>query len=265
MQHIAFEVKKDPTEVRLVNMRTEDNDLPELIAKFKKDVDFDKRKLKVNEFNKSNRWMKKAISLNVMLFPVQYYGNYHAMVSIYRGDGTVTVTSGGVEMGQGVNTKAAQVCAYCLDIPLDQVTVIPNYSFTAANNVFSGSSITSESVCFSIIKACEIIKNRLKPVKDKLSNPTWKEIIARAGEQQIDLVASYMMNDMEPELQDYSAFAVAVMEVQLDVLLGRYQILRTDILEDVGLSANPAVDVGQVRINKYFFNYYMQNYQYNYS
>lgn len=245
MEHIAFEIQKEPSEVRIANMRTDDNDLPELIPMFQKEVDFNKRQDEIKKFNATNRWMKKAITTSSMLFPVEFYKNYHAMVTIYR-DGTVTVTTGGIEMGQGVNTKAAQVCAYTLEIPLDYVTVIPNYSFTAANDVFSGSSIVSESVCFSIIKACGILQERLKPFKEMHTKSSWKDIIVKALDDQIDLVASYMMTDKEPELKNYNAYAVTVLEVQLDVLLGKFEILRVDILEDVGLSANPTIDVGQV-------------------
>ncbi|CAH2090197.1 unnamed protein product [Euphydryas editha] len=246
MEHIAFEVQKDPTDVRLVNMRQEDNDIPTLIRTLKTKADYEKRLNEIKTFNKNNRWMKKAIHISVMLFPVIYYGNYTAMVSIYRGDGTVTVTTGGIEMGQGVNTKAAQVCAYELGIPLDKVTVIPSYSFVAANNVFSGSSIVSESVCYSIIQACDTLKERLKPIKEQMNNPTWLELIKRAGDELIDLTATYMMTEKNPELQGYSAFAVTIAEVELDVLTGKFQISRVDILEDAGISANPNIDIGQI-------------------
>lgn len=246
MQHIAFAVQKDPTDVRIANMRTDDNDLPELIATLKSDANYDKRVKDIEQFNKTNRWMKKAISVNVMCFPVVFYGNYSALVTIYRGDGTVTVTTGGIEMGQGINTKAAQVCAYELGVPLEYVSVIPHYSFVAANNVFSGSSITTESVCYSIIKACEVLKERLAPIRESMPNGTWKEIIQAAGEKQIELTSLYMMADTDDNLSGYSAFAVAIVETKLDVITGRFQIDRADILEDVGISANPKLDVGQV-------------------
>ncbi|XP_064073152.1 xanthine dehydrogenase/oxidase-like [Vanessa tameamea] len=246
MEHIAVAVNKDPTEVRLANMVQEENDLPTLINTLKTSAEYERRLREIKIFNKNNRWKKKSIQISVMLFPVIYYGNYTAMVSIYRGDGSVTVTTGGIEMGQGVNTKAAQVCAYELGIPLEKVTVIPNYSFVAANNIFSGSSIVSESVCFSIIKACNTLKERLKPLKDQMNNPTWEELIKKAGDDLVDLTATYMMTDKEPELQGYNVFAVTILEVELDVLTGKFQISRADILEDVGLSANPKIDVGQV-------------------
>lgn len=246
MSHIAFVVGKDPIELRKINMRTEDNDLPELIETLKKDVSHVKRVAEVECFNKTNRWMKRAISINIMSFPVIYYGNYSALVSIYRGDGTVTITTGGVEMGQGINTKAAQVCAYELGIPIDYVTVVPQYTFVAANNVFSGASIATESVCYSIIKACGDLKSRLAPIRELMPTATWKDIIKKAGEDQIDLCSLYMMQDYDPALEGYSAFAVAIIETKLDVLTGRFQIVRADILEDVGISANPMLDVGQV-------------------
>lgn len=246
MEHIAFAVKKDSTDVRLINMRTVDNDFPELIPRFKRETDFDKRCKEIELFNKANRWMKKALTLNVMLYPVIYLGNYQAMVSIYRGDGSVTVTTGGMELGQGLNTKAAQVCAYTLGIPLEYVSIIPSQTFTCANSNFTASSISSESVCFSVIKACEILLKRLQPIKDQMTNPTWKDLVFKAGVEMIDMTAIYMMTDKEPELKPYSAYAVTSFEVQLDVLLGRYEVLRMDILEDVGVSANPAIDIGQV-------------------
>jgi xanthine dehydrogenase/oxidase len=246
MEHIAYTIKKDPTDVRMVNMRTEDNDLPTLIADYKQETEYDKRAKEIEQFNNANRWMKKAITISVMSFPVIFYGNYSALVSIYRGDGTVTVTTGGIEMGQGCNTKVAQVCAYELGIPLDQVTVLPSYSFAAANNVFSGASITTECASYAVIKACEILKQRLAPVRQSMTEPTWMSLVEKAGEEQVDLSALYMMTDKDPSLSGYSAFAVAVLEVQLDVLTGQYEMLRVDILEDVGLSTNPNIDVGQV-------------------
>ena len=62
-----------------------------------------------------------------------------ALVHIYT-DGTVLLTHGGVEMGQGLHTKMAQICAHTLGLPLSSVYIaetatdkVPNASATAAS------------------------------------------------------------------------------------------------------------------------------------
>lgn len=45
-----------------------------------------------------------------------------ALVHVYT-DGTVLVTHGGVEMGQGLHTKVAQVAASAFNIPLSSVFI----------------------------------------------------------------------------------------------------------------------------------------------
>jgi xanthine dehydrogenase large subunit len=44
----------------------------------------------------------------------------------------------------------------------------------------------------------------------------------------------------------YFAYGAAASEVTIDTLTGEYQIDRSDVLEDVGRSLNPAIDIGQV-------------------
>lgn len=78
---------------------------------------------------------------------MRLFGNFHALVSIYQSDGTVSITHGGIEMGQGLNTKAAQVCAYKLGIDINMVKIKPTSVLTAPNNLASGGSLSSESIC----------------------------------------------------------------------------------------------------------------------
>nr|CAD7398612.1 unnamed protein product [Timema cristinae] len=244
MEHIANVVKKDPTEVRINNI-PKDSPILVLFDAIKKSGNYDKRRISLNEFNKANRWMKKGMSLVPMQFDMPYFGSFHAIVSIYGGDGTVTVSHGGIEGGQGINTKVAQVCAYILGVPLDLVSIKPSNTLTAANDIATGGSITSESCCYATIQCCKILLERLAPVRAKLKNPTWQDLIMTAYTDGLDLVASYMFSATD-DGKPYIVYGVALCEVVIDILTGQYLIVRVDLIEDAGKSLSPEIDIGQV-------------------
>lgn len=78
----------------------------------------------------------------------QYYGGtLPAYVAVYQTDGTVVVTHGGIEMGQGINTKVAQVAAHILGVPLKYVKVKECTNVLGANSTITGGSQASEAVC----------------------------------------------------------------------------------------------------------------------
>lgn len=106
MEHIARVTKKDPLQVRLSNMNEADKTaLETMMRELSKSADYEMRKRAVELFNNENRWKKKGIALVTMMYPFGYWGQFNAMVSICARDGTVCVTHGGIECGQGINTK----------------------------------------------------------------------------------------------------------------------------------------------------------------
>lgn len=246
MEKISFMLKLDPIEVRLLNMSTEKNPIPELINQLKIDANYDDRKKEIEEFNKNNRWRKRAIKMIPLTADIFYTGNFNALISIYHADGSVMITHGGIEMGQGINTKAAQVCAYILGIPLEKISVKPSNSFTSPNAIVTGGSIGSECVAYAVKKACEVLNDRLKPIKEKMGTPTWEKLIAGAFDAGLDLQASSVFNlsDGKP----YDVYAVGILELEVDILTGNHDVIRVDILEDTGRSLSPEIDVAQVSL-----------------
>jgi xanthine dehydrogenase molybdopterin-binding subunit B len=194
-----------------------------------------------------------------------------ALVNIY-GDGTVVVNQGGIEMGQGLHLKVAQAACYglgrllgkALDIKLIKLPwtdshVIPNAAATAA-------STGSEGACEAVIRACAILVERLKPIvaickkakadakksegkesKAEEENVTWQEVITKAKADSVDLSAQaqYAGRRSGEDSIIYPNFGVAATEVEIDVLTGEVELLRTDILYDCGQSLNPATDIAQ--------------------
>lgn len=146
MEHVATEINIDPLEFRLANLIT-DSPLVSYFNDMKTWANIDARKQEIIEFNQANRWKKRGLSVVPMTWFLELGGPFSVTVSIYHGDGSVQLSHGGIEMGQGINTKAAQVCAYKLGINLEKVVVIPSNSFVSPNNTTSGGSVTSEAVC----------------------------------------------------------------------------------------------------------------------
>ncbi|XP_008544021.1 uncharacterized protein LOC103568824 isoform X1 [Microplitis demolitor] len=244
MEHISKVLNKDPTEVRLNNMSAQDKEaLSKMIDDLKISSDYEARQRSVRLFNSENRWKKRGMSLVPMTYPFGPFGQFHALVSIYARDGTVAITHGGIEMGQGIHTKVAQAAAYTLGIDLEMVNVKPSNNITAPNNTVTGGSVGSESCARATINACKELLERLEPIKKELGNPTWKELIFAAHTKNVDLCARSMVTN-GPE-HGYPIYGAAVAEVELDLLTGQHLIRRVDLLEDAGISMNPEIDLGQ--------------------
>ena len=91
----------------------------------------------------------------------------------------------------------------------------------------------------------------------------WTSIVALASNARIDLSAQAqhnetggtaldtgLLNDQgtDPGAQNFVGytFSVACSEVEVDVLTGEVEIIRADLVYDMGKSINPATDVGQI-------------------
>ncbi|CAH0562395.1 unnamed protein product [Brassicogethes aeneus] len=246
MEHIAINIGMDSLDFRLANLNPENTELLSYIVDFIDWADIASRKLEINRFNKVNKWRKKGLSVIPMVFPFEIFFSFNVIVSIHHLDGTVSIAHGGVEIGQGINTKAAQVCAYKLGIPVNKISVKPTNNLVSPNVSMTGASMTSEGVCYSVIKACSTLLKRMEPIKDKLDNPTWEEIVKQCYFDFIDLTAMGMYSKNDEELGGYNVYGVCAAEVELDVLTAQYTISRVDLLEDVGDSINPKIDIGQI-------------------
>ena len=74
--------------------------------------DFAARRAAVDAFNASSQWIKRGLAMVPTMygvnFPVNMLNQVGATCCVYT-DGTVLIAHGGVEMGQGLNSKMAQV------------------------------------------------------------------------------------------------------------------------------------------------------------
>ena len=69
-------------------------------------------------------------------------------------DGSVLLTHGGTEMGQGLHTKMIQVCSHCLGIPVESIHVSETSTATVANSSGTGASVSSDLYGMAV-KVCK--------------------------------------------------------------------------------------------------------------
>lgn len=247
MERIAYEMNLDPLDVRQENLDTEKySDIMEMLETLKTNSEYEERRSKVNNFNAENRWNKRGLRFSFLRWPP--IGGFYLDInmSVYSDDGSISITHGGIEMGQGINTKAIQICAYLLKVPVEIIQIKPNDNFVAPNNFISGGSLTTQNVTIGVQRCCEELLRRLEPVRNQMTNPTWKDLIKQAFQMNVDLQVHGFVN--ATDFQRYNIFGITLAEVEIDVLTGESEIIRVDLIEDVGRSVNPELDIGQVRV-----------------
>lgn len=247
MERISYELSLDPVTVRLANLdTTKYNEMTVVLDTLKENSEYTTRRAAVDSFNTQNRWKKRGLRWAFVRWSPLGSLRLNIMVSIFHTDGSVVITHAGVEMGQGINTKAAQVAAYLLKIPVDKIKIKGNDTTVAPNSSFSGGSLTTQNIIIGLRTCCEELNSRLEPVRATLTNPTWEKLITAAYNANVDLLAHGFSSFADT--QSYDVYGMALSEVEVDVLTGQFDVLRVDILQDVGLSVSPEIDVGQVSI-----------------
>ncbi|NVK42285.1 MAG: xanthine dehydrogenase molybdopterin binding subunit [Oceanospirillaceae bacterium] len=290
MDHIARTLGKDPLEVRKHNyygkeernvthyyQTVEDNQIAELTAELEASSEYERRRREIAEFNRTSPILKKGIALTPVKFGISFTATFlnqaGALVHIYT-DGSIHLNHGGTEMGQGLNTKVAQVVAEEFQVDIDRIQItatntdkVPNTSPTAAS---SGADLNGKAAQNAAIT----IRHRLVTFAARHFNVTeedvefrnnhvrireqvlpFEELIQLAYFNQVSLSSTgfyrtpkiyYDRDQARGRPFYYYAYGAACSEVLVDTLTGEYRMLRTDILHDVGASLNPAIDIGQV-------------------
>ncbi|KAJ0176326.1 hypothetical protein K1T71_008500 [Dendrolimus kikuchii] len=245
MERISRECSLDPIDVRLTNLdKNKYSDLVEIAETLKSNSDYDKRKAEIDTYNASNRWTKRGLNISFLRWTPISVGIFVVNMSVNL-DGTVCITHGGVEMGQGINTKVVQVCAYLLKIPIEKIQIKESSSIFTPNCVISGASVTSEGVCIAVRKCCDKLLLLLEPVKTVIGTQVWEEVIPKAIEMNIDLQVHESFNGLV-DFKRYDIFGATAIEVEVDILTGESLMRRVDLIEDVGQSVSPQIDIGQV-------------------
>jgi xanthine dehydrogenase large subunit len=239
------------------------------------------RRAAVAAYNKEHTDTKKGLAVVPVCFGISFaqtaLNQAGALVNIYV-DGSVAVSTGAVEMGQGVNAKLRIVAARTLGIPLRWVRVdttntsrIPNASPTSAS---TGADLNGMATKY----ACEKLRERLLEfaarhlscddpagvsicdgavcVGEKGPVMTWEKLAAAAQWARVDLSehAFYATPNLHYDIETeqgrpfaYYSYGASLTEVKLDCARGTYAVESVEVVQDAGESLSPEIDLGQIQ------------------
>lgn len=239
----------------------------------------DKLKEEIASFNAENKLFKKGLSFMPVCFGISFtktlMNQARALVHVYT-DGSVGLSTGAVEMGQGVNTKMLQVAVQTFSIRPDKVKVHSTSTFRIANTSPSAASATADLNGKAVQMACIEILKRLKKraaerlgvgvdcirlkddfvwVNEEKTEITWEELVLDAYFNRLSL--SEHAHYATPEIHfdgttekghpfAYHVYGTAITVVTVDCLRGTYEFDAVRIVHDLGSGMNPVIDRGQI-------------------
>jgi xanthine dehydrogenase large subunit len=287
---VARSLGKDPLDVRRANFyghgernvtpygqTVVDNIIGDLVGELEASSDYRARRSALATFNATSPVLKRGLALTPLKFGISFNVTHlnqaGALVHVYT-DGSVLVNHGGTEMGQGLNTKVAQVVAHEFGLPLHRVRCtaadtakIANTSATAAS---TGSDLNGKAAqdaarqvrerlaAFAVAKwggagddvqfadGQVLVAGRELPFADVVNAAYFARVQLWSDGFYATPGLSWDKSTLQGKPFHYYAYGAAVSEVVVDTLTGEWKLLRADVLHDAGRSLNAAIDIGQV-------------------
>ena len=233
----------------------------------------------IDDFNKQNEFIKKGMALMPVCFGISFtntmMNHARALVHVYS-DGSVGVSTGAVEMGQGVNSKLIQVAAKTLGISTDKIKLETTNTTRVANTSPSAASSTADLNGKALLHACNQVNERLHSfikteiasniesivevkdervyINDEPTVHTWKNLIQQVFMKRINLSAkghyATPVIHFDKTIEKghpfaYHVYGTAIVTTTVDCLRGIYEIDAVHAVHDAGSSLNQLIDLGQ--------------------
>ena len=263
------------------------NHLPEIFATLAASSDYAQRREEIAAHNASSRLTVRGLAMTGVKFGISFTAKFlnqgNALVNVYT-DGTVQVSTGGTEMGQGLNTKIQQIVAEEFGIAPSRVRLMPTSTEKNNNCSPTAASASTDINGAAAVQACQQIKSRLAEFAagvfaDKAAGlpPSpehvqfagdeafdvrrtehrieFGELCAAARRERVDLGArgffatpgiDFNRDTGQGNPFYYYTQGAAVVEAEIDRFTGELTLPRADLLMDIGRPINHGIDRGQI-------------------
>jgi len=236
-------------------------------------------KKETDDFNAGNTIYKKGLALMPVCFGISFtktpMNQARALVHVYS-DGSISISTGAVEMGQGVNTKILQVAAHVFSVDPAKIRLQTTNTGRIANTSPSAASATADLNGKAALMACTEILKRLKAVAaeelkqdagiieikneelfaaGKATGWTWQKLVMTAFLKRVSLsehahyatpVIHFDLTKEKGHPFAYHVYGTAIVIAKVDCLRGIYEMESVKVVHDFGASMNTAVDKGQI-------------------
>jgi xanthine dehydrogenase large subunit len=239
----------------------------------------DKLAAQIKKFNANHPFHKKGLAVIPICFGIPFNSawlNQASTLVQINVDGSVSVNTSAIEMGQGINSKIRQTIATILSINTNRIKLdstntsrIANISPTAASCSADLNCQATKQASLTILARLETvirktlhlsstdeitIKNEIVCVNDQATELTWSKLIPLAYFNQASLSAQshatshlYFNNQLKLDHNFvYYVFGTAITTATVDCLRGTYQIDSVKVVHNFGNSFNPLIDRGQI-------------------
>ena len=238
-----------------------------------------KKQEEIINFNAANQYFKKGLALMPICFGISFtktlMNQARALVHVYQ-DGSVNISTGAVEMGQGVNTKILQVAASIFSIAPERISINSTNTYRIANTSPSAASATADLNGKATQLACEAIRERLIAVAADLLNTSTGKIVIENETVFVDGIASKLQWEQlvmdaflkrvslsehahyatpgiyfDPQTEKghpfaYHVYGTSIITATVDCIRGTYTIDDVEVVHDFGTTMNPIIDKGQI-------------------
>lgn len=195
IEDIAKTLRKDPLDIRKLNVyrdgfdtthygqKVENNLLPSLFSDLELSSDYRNRRKQIDAHNQraltsTDKYgpesrLLRGLSMTAVKFGISFTTRFlnqgNALVQLHR-DGSLQVSTGAVEMGQGVNTRIAALVGEELGIPVDLIRVMSTSTEKNANTSPTAASTGTDINGAAALKASREIRKRLAALAVKLKD-----------------------------------------------------------------------------------------------
>jgi len=233
----------------------------------------------ITHFNSKDAFRRRGMAVMPVCFGVSFtntsMNQARALVHIYN-DGSIGISTGAIEMGQGVNTKLAQIAATIFSVGIERIKLESTNTSRVANTSPTAASSGADLNGNALLAACSELLLRLKSVaalmhncsisdteirkekvviKGDVTDTTWEKLVQTAFLKRVSLTENGHYSTPEIFFDKtiekghpfaYHVYGAAAVTVTLDCLRGTYKVDDVLIVHDFGNSINHVIDNGQM-------------------